>query len=258
MFDELMGKCQRDTDNDGADDIFGLTVNEGNMTTAAIFSNGGSYIGKDSNGYFYNLESAQTLEALEWTVDMFTKYDQHDPEDAQWDYYKEEFRSGKVAFMVDDEYCATPGNFLAGDGTAENPAMEDEIGFVMFPKGPQGKDYINVWSNNPACIPGCYDADRAWKIAFAWKMYNTDPVGYEGYNAIPARAREGAFDSRACDETIPMMSEPAHGTIAYHGMIPNLNLGPDFVWGIGPNTVVSEAVEAIRDTWKSYVDDANK
>ncbi len=249
-FDELMGQCQRDTDNDGSDDVFGLTVNEGNMTTAAIFSNGGSYIGKDANGYVYNLEAPETLEALEWTVDMFTKYDQHDPEGAEWDYYKEEFLNGSVAFMVEDEYAGTPGNFLQD--------MQDEVGFVMFPKGPQGKDYINVWSNNPAAIPGCYDDDRAWKIAFAWNLYTDDPAGYEGYNGIPARAREGIFDSRACDETIPMMSDPAHGTIAYHGMIPKLDLGPDFVWGVGPNTVVSEAVEAIRDTWKQYVDDANK
>ncbi|MBR4529526.1 MAG: extracellular solute-binding protein [Lachnospiraceae bacterium] len=252
-FDELMGKCQRDTDNDGADDVFGLTVNEGNMTTAAIFSNGGSYIGKDSNGYTYNLESAETLEALEWTVEMFTKYDQHDPEGAEWDYYKEEFLNGSVAFMVDDEYCGCPGNFLDD--------MKDPVGFVMFPKGPKGKDYINVWSNNPCAIPACYDADRAWKIAFAWNQYTMDPPGYEGsIDALIENASNGKLgeDDRALEETIPMMTEPAHGTIAFHGMIPDLNLGPDFVWGIGPNSVVSEAVEAIRDTWKSYVDAANK
>ena len=53
-----------------------------------------------------------------------------------------------------------------------------------------------------------------------------------------------------------MMTEK--GTIAYHGMVPNLSLGSDFVWNIGPGAVVSEHVEAIRDTWKAYVDDANK
>ena len=249
-FDELMGQVHRDTDNDGVIDVFGLTVNEGNMTTVAIFSNGGSYIGKDANGYFYNLESAETTEALEWTVDMFTKYDQHDPEGAEWDYYKEEFLSGQAAFMVEDEYAGMPGNFLID--------MEDEVGFVMFPKGPQKDSYINVWSNNPVAIPACYDADKAWKLAFAYNLWTEDPVGYEGYNAGLATARSGIFDQRAVDETIVMMSEPEHGTVAFHGLIPNLDLGPDFVWGIGPNSVVSEAQEAIRDTWKAYVDEANK
>lgn len=249
-FDELMNTVHRDTDNDGVVDVYGLTVNEGNMTTAAIFSNNGSYIGKDAAGaYTYNLEAPETLEALEWTVEMFTKYDQHDPEGAEWDYYKEEFISGQAAFMVDDEYCGTPGNFLQD--------MEDEVGFVMFPIGPQGDTYVNVWSNNPAAIPACYDADKAWKLAFAWNLFTDQPAGYEDYLDLSA-ARAGKFDSRAVDETITMMMSPEHGTVAFHGLIPNLSLGSDFVWNIGPNSVVSEQVDAIRDTWKAYVEEANK
>ncbi len=248
-FDELMNTVHRDTDNDGVIDVYGLTLNEGNMTTAAVFSNNGSYVGKNADGYYYNLESAETLEALEWAVEMYTKYDQHDPEGAEWDYYKEEFVNGQAAFMVDDEYCGTPGNFLQD--------MEDEVGFVMFPKGPQADTYVNVWSNNPVAIPACYDAEKAWKIAFAWNLYTDQPAGYEDYMDLSA-ARSGIFDSRAVDETITMMMSPEHGTIAFHGLIPNLSLGSDFVWGIGPNTVVSESVEAIRDTWKAYVDEANQ
>ena len=63
---------------------------------------------------------------------------------------------------------------------------------------------------------------------------------------------------RAIDETIPMMMDEDHGTVAYHGLIPNLSLGEQFVWNIAPGSVVSEQVEAIRDTWKAYVDEANK
>ena len=248
-FEELMQKVQQDKDNDGTVDVWGLTLNEGNMTTAAVFSNGGSYIDKDASGkYVYNLESPETLEALEWTVNMFTNYDMPDPEGAEWDYYKEAFINGMAAFMVDDEYCATPGNFLED--------MQDEVGFVMFPKGPKMDDYINVWTNNPIAIPACYDADKAWKIAFAWNLYTNAPSAeYLDYNGYLSTARNGVFDERAVDETVTMMTEK--GTIAYHGMIPNLSLGSDFVWNIGPGVVVSEQVEAIRDTWKAYVDEAN-
>lgn len=248
-FEELMQKVQQDKDNDGTVDVWGLTLNEGNMTTAAVFSNGGSYIDKDASGkYVYNLESPETLEALEWTVNMFTNYDMPDPEGAEWDYYKEAFINGMAAFMVDDEYCATPGNFLED--------MQDEVGFVMFPKGPKMDDYINVWTNNPIAIPACYDADKAWKLAFAWNLYTNAPSAeYLDYNGYLSTARNGVFDERAVDETVTMMTEK--GTIAYHGMIPNLSLGSDFVWNIGPGVVVSEQVEAIRDTWKAYVDEAN-
>jgi ABC-type glycerol-3-phosphate transport system substrate-binding protein len=248
-FADLMSKVQQDKDNDGTVDVWGLTLNEGNMTTAAVFSNGGSYIDKDASGkYVYNLESPETLEALEWTVDMFNNYDMPDPEGAEWDYYKEAFLNGMAAFMVDDEYCATPGNFLED--------MKDEVGFVMFPKGPKKDDYVNVWSNNPIAIPACYDADKAWKLAFAWNLYTNAPSAeYLDYNGYLSTARNGVFDERAVDETVTMMTEK--GTIAFHGMIPNLSLGSDFVWNIGPGAVVSEQVEAIRDTWKAYVDEAN-
>ena len=128
----------------------------------------------------------------------------------------------------------------------------------MFPKGPQGSTYVNVWSNNPVAIPSCYDADKAWKLAFAWNLYTEPTPGYEDYNGFLATARNGIFDEKAVDQTIAMMSEAEHGTIAFHGMIPSLSLGSDFVWGIGPNTDVSAAVEAIRETWKSYVDAANQ
>ena len=248
-FANLMDTVQRDLDNDGGVDIYGLTLNEGNMTTAAVFSNNGSYIGKDENGDFYNLESPETLEALEWTVDMFNKYDLPDPEGAEWDYYKEAFINGMAAFMVDDEYCGTPGNFLQD--------MEDEVGFVMFPMGPKSDSYINVWSNNPVAIPACYDEEKAWKLAFAWNLYTNEPAGYEDHMDLSA-ALSGVFDDRAVDETITMMMSEDHGTIAFHGLIPSLDLGPDFVWNIAPGAVVSEQVEAIRDTWKSYVDNANK
>ena len=247
-FDELMSKVQQDRDNDGVIDVYGLTLNEGVMTTMAVFSNNGSYVGKDENGYYYNLESPETLEALNWTVEMFDKYDLPDPEGAEWDYYKEAFLNGQAAFMVDDEYCAVRGNWLL--------EMEDELGFVMFPKGPQADTYVNVWSNNPAAIPACYDADKAWKLAFAWNLYNTQPAGYEDYVDLSA-AKEGCFDDRALEETIPMMMEEEHGTIAFHGLIPNLDLGPDLVWSIAPGAVVSERVEAIRDTWKAYIAAAN-
>ncbi len=248
-FDELMSKVQQDKDNDGTVDVWGLTLNEGVMTTEAVFSNNGSFIDKDASGQFvYNLESPETLEALEWTVDMYKKYDMPDPEGAEWDYYKEVFINGQAAFMVEDEYAGSPGNFLED--------MQDEVGFVMFPKGPQADDYINVWTNNPIAIPACYDADKAWKLAFAWNLYTNAPSAeYYDYNGYLSTARNGIFDERAVDETISMMTEK--GTIAYHSMVPNLNLGSDFVWNISADAVVSEQVEAIRDTWKAYVDEAN-
>ena len=250
MFDEIMGKCQRDLDADGVDDIYGLTLNEGVMTSAAVFSNGGSYIGKDADGkYFYNLESAETLEALNWCVDMFTKYDQHDPEGANWDYYQEEWRTGKVAFLVDQEYCACPGNLFE--------STDFEMGFVMFPKGPKASTYVSAWANNAYVIPACYDPDRAWKIAFAWNVWTNPAPGYEDYNGYLETAANGNFDERAIEETIPMMAEAEHGIVTYHDFVAGIEMGPDLTWQIGANADVTAIVEACRDKWKACIDEAN-
>jgi len=250
-FEELMAQCQRDTDGDGLDDVYGLTLNEVVMADQAVFSNGGSYVGKDASGkFYYNLEATETQEALEWCVNMYNKFDNHDPKGAEWDYYKEEFINGKAAFMVEQEYAGTPGNFLSD--------MKDEVGFVMFPKGPKYDNYINIWDNNPLAIPACYDADRAWKIAFAWNLYTDDAPGYEGYNPYLATARAGIFDTRAVEETITMMSEPAHGTIAYHNVIPYLQSGSELTWSIMPGANISALTKNIASTWKAYVNEANK
>lgn len=249
-FSEMLEKVQRDIDNDGVIDIAGFTVNNGDFTTAAIFSNGGEYIGMDDAGNFtYRLEDPDTLEALEWAADIFTNYRQVDPEGSQWDYYKQAFVNGESAFMVENAY--------AGYGDP-NPGflndMEDDFGFVMFPKGPQMDDYINVWSNNVIAIPACYDADKAWKLAFAWNLYTDDVPGYEGWLDM-SHIYAGMRDTRAVEETYVMLTEK--GTVNYAEILPSLDIGPDFTWNFGPGSVVSESVEAIRDTWKSYIDAAN-
>jgi hypothetical protein len=249
-FEELMEKCQRDTDGDGKDDIYGLTLNETYMTNMAVLSNGGSYVSKDKNGKFvYNLESKETMEALKWCVEMYTKYDNHDPEDAGWDYYVEEWKSGNVAFMVDQEYINTPGNQMQ--------QTDFEVGFVMFPKGPQAKNYVALWNNNPYVIPACYDADRAWKIAFAWNKY-TEPVpGYEDYNKYLEMAAKGNFDKRALSETIPMMEDISRGVVTYQDLIPQIDLGADVVWNITPDADVYDIVESARKNWKEAIKEAN-
>ena len=252
-FKEYLSMVQRDTDNDGAIDVYGFNVNNGDLTTAAIFSNGGAFIGKDASGkYTYELESANTLEALEFAADIFTNYRQVDPEGSQWDYYKQAFLQGECAFMIENAYCMY---YNSEDNKGFLVDMEDDYGFVMFPKGPQMSDYTNVWTDNVVASPSCYDADKAWKLAFAWNLWTDDVPGYEAYQNW-AHVYAGARDTRSVDETFAAMV--TNGVIAYQGVLPSLDLGPDFTWGFGPGAVVSERVEAIRETWKSYVDAANQ
>lgn len=333
-FDEICQKVQRDVDGDGELDYYGITVNEGVMVDAAIFSNNGSYIGKKKSGYYYNLESENTLEALNWCVDMFNKYDEkapaygeatpiinydykggvikdkatgqdiwldwiqlydegydyytydefqaildrnglvydsdldlyfdhtnkcyygtlaYHPSGPQWDYYKTEFVSGNVAFCIDDAYCGTSINWLA-EASAETGF---DFGFVMFPKGPKADTYVNCWYENLCVIPSCYSKDKAEKIAFAFNLYTETPPGYTGYKDLEYYKKKSSFDDRAINETLSMMMDPEHSAVDYSSVIPNLQLGADFMWSIAPGANVALNVNGVRDKWKKYVKDAN-
>ena len=246
---DIMAQVQRDVDNDGVIDIYGETQNAGNFTNAAVWSNGGEYVGQDASGkYVYRLEDPETLEALNWAVSVFNDYSLVYPEGANWDYYKEAYINGEAVFMVEDAYAGQAQGFLS--------EMEDPFGFVMFPKGPQMDDYTNCWTNNLQAIPSNYDEERAWKIAFAWNLWTDDTPGWEDSDSWKSGYYAGFSDTRAVDETLAMMREK--GIITYHGVVPNLQLGPDLTYNIGIGTDVTATVEAIRDTWKGYIDAANQ
>ncbi|MCQ2519313.1 MAG: extracellular solute-binding protein [Lachnospiraceae bacterium] len=258
-FEKMLAQTTRDLDNDGTIDIWGLAVNEGVATSAAVFSNGGSYVTRDAEGKFvYNFESAETLEALEWILGVFQKYDWNGPADeegnaASWDYYQGQFKSGGAAFLVDQQYCAAPGNLFADMET------EDGLGFVMFPKGPKGS-LIQTAQDNMYLIPACYDADKAWKAAFAYSMWNAYVPGYEDYNPFINTTRTGNFDTRACEETVPLMG--ANSTVELQAIIPNSGefMDAPFLWAIGPDTTstISEIIDGMRDIAKQYIDEANQ
>ena len=255
-FEKILAQVQRDTDNDGTIDIWGIAVNEGVGTSAAVFSNGGKYVGQDADGkYTYEIESPETVEALEWILGIYQKYDWNGPvaEDGtapSWDYYQGQFQNGGAAFCIDQQYCATPGNLFAD--------MEDELGFAMFPKGPKGS-LIQTAQDNVYVIPGCYDADKAWKCAFAFDTWNELVPGYEDYNPFVNTTRTGNFDERACTETVPLMG--ANSTIELQNLIPNNGdfMNGPFLWAIGPDTTqtISEILDGVRDIAKNYIDEAN-
>ena len=243
---DMMAKVQRDTDNDGEIDIYGFDANYGIPVSASVASNNSEYVSLVDGKFTYNYEDPATVEALEWMVENFKNYALVRPADAQWDYYKEAFKNGQVAFMPDEAYCGTSNGFLLD--------MVDEIGFVAFPMGPNATEYNNWWNDNLKAIPACYEPDRAWKIAFAYNLWTEDTPGYEDQIDVSAY-RNGNFDSRAVDETIMLMTEK--GMVTYHDSIPDLDMTNPFLYQFGSWTVVSEVLDGVRESYKAYIEAAN-
>ena len=182
----------------------------------------------------------------------------HEVWDNAWDYYRKVFAEGNIAFCIADFYNGqAPYAFDEGWGDLD-------LGFVMVPKGPSG-ELVNLWRNNIQVIPGCYDEEKAQKIAFAYYVINQDPKGWEGYNQYVGTAKTGIFDERAITETVPAMCHPNYGTVTYDCMVPNLQIGPQFLWDYNsqldpynPDAIgLDNYIAQVSAQWDQYVYDAN-
>lgn len=243
-FEEFCKQVQKDTDNDGVIDQYAMTNFGSTFYHAAVYSNGGEFIGKNEEGYYNDLESDETMEALNWGLKMLSIYELKKPEDAEWNYTYTAFKNGEAAFS-----CAECYNI------GEWKDMEDEIGFVCFPKGPRAEDYTNCYQDNVFVIPACYDANKAWKLAFAYNLY-TDPVpGYEDYEAWKGDYYQSFQDTEAVDLTIQRMMN--NGMTTYHSMVAGIDVGKDVIWGISKDSTPAQRAEAVRNTWQAYIDEAN-
>lgn len=134
--------------------------------------------------------------------DLLKNFDCEKQSETQWALYREAFKNGENAFLIDKVSQAAPGRFLYD--------MEDEIGFVTFPKGPEGEDYVDGIQKDVLIIPGCYDAKKAWQIAFAYNLWTNDVPVYETVIYLEHYWKYN-LDSRALKETIVRMIADALG-----------------------------------------------
>ena len=74
-WENIMDQVQRDTDNDGIIDIYGLTGSGDDMAVALVFANGASFFDKDENGKItLAVDSQAALDALDERVKVCAKY----------------------------------------------------------------------------------------------------------------------------------------------------------------------------------------
>ena len=247
-FEELLAKLHRDTDNDGIVDKYAMMSFSSHLLPAAVTSNGVGFVMVDENGKYYNAaETDAFLEAMNWAMDLVKKYEMAAPEGAEWNYFESAFINGEVAIQCHEEYFS---------GSLAN--MEDDYGFVMFPKGPKADTYKWYPTDNVWVIPANYDAERAWKIAFAFNLFTNPTPGYEETDDWKTGFYGRYRDDRAVDETIAMMRDTATQMVWYTDMVTGYDLGPDYIWDVyGQAATPAEQAEAMRGTWQAYIDAAN-
>ncbi|MDR2505465.1 MAG: extracellular solute-binding protein [Oscillospiraceae bacterium] len=248
-FEELCAKLTRDLNNDGTVDVYALTSFGPRFIGASIASNGGEFVGIDENGKYFNATGSDNfMEAANWAAGIISKYEYPQPEGSNWDYAEAAFYNGEVAMSIHQDYFAST--------LYQN--MEDDYGFVAFPKGPKNETYVNVWTDNVYVIPACYDADRAWKIAFAFNLFTNPTPGYDDEDDWKTGFYAKYRDTRSVDETIAMLRSDDHAVTWLEGMVSGYDLGPDFYWDVAALAMTpAEKLESVKAQWQAYLDAAN-
>ncbi len=250
-FEECLAACAQDTDNDGVVDIYGMASNTTDVYLVATASNGGSFIDVEDGQFVITATEQNTIDAMNFAVDIVSKYQMPQPEGSEWNWFFPAFKSGMAAFHVGQAYEANPGSDLYG--------MEDEFGILPFPKGTsEDAQYCHVQSENTVVIPGNIDRETANKMAIAYDMWREDTPGYEDdEEGWKTDLYDRFYDDESIDITYALLREnPVADTSIMLGSNNDV-LGNGFFWNLPWAGTVAEVMEAKLPTWQALVDDAN-
>ncbi len=143
-FIDVVRDANRDTNNDGKLDVWGLAQGEG-LLDSALYSNETDLTKGDKQ----NLEDPKTIEAFEFMVRIGTEELARPTEGGDWTEPSMFFRQGNTLMYA--------GAFWELDGFKED--MPDyDIGFLPFPKGPSASAYHSGETRfNASTIPKAVD-----------------------------------------------------------------------------------------------------
>lgn len=250
-FEEMLKAINKDTDNDGVLDIYGMTGNNSDLYMMGVVSNGGEFFRfNDAGELEIAVNSDEALEGLAWAKDVWANYGYQQPADGSWDYFKEAWKQGFCGFYMYQTY----GGF---NDNSEMADMADEWGCVAFPIGPKGETYVNITSDNVTVIPNVYDAETTAKLAYIYDLWSNATPGYDDEFGWIGN-KYNFTDDRAVDETYAMLREPEHcvsNATLYIGSVNDV-LGSPLLWQLG-GAAPQELVEAATPAWQALCDTFN-
>ncbi len=250
-FEDMLKQINKDVDNDGIIDIYGMTGNNSDLYMMGVVSNGGEFFRfNDAGELEIAVNSDEALEGLAWTKEIWANYGYQQPADGSWDYFKEAWKQGFCGYYMNQ----TNGGF---NDNSEMSDMADEWGCVAFPIGPKGTTYVNITSDNVYVIPNVYDEETVGKLALIFDLWSNATPGYDDEFGWIGN-KYNFTDDRAVDETYAMLREPEHcvsNATLYIGSVNDV-LGSPLLWSLGSSTP-QELVEAATPAWQALCDTFN-
>lgn len=160
-FIEVAKSANRDTDNDGNIDVWGLATND--LLVQALSSNEATLVREG----VVTLDEPATVQALNFINRLVTEKVARPPETGVWDEPFTFFLQGNVLMVPG--HCYNVNDW--------RPKMPDiDLGFLPFPKGPNASAYHGYLT-----IPNCYTIPKAvehpeWYVYIIEKIHDIDSV----------------------------------------------------------------------------------
>ena len=247
---EYLDKVQKDTDNDGIIDVWGMTGSGDELANALMFSNDASFFdwNEDKTKLINTSTTQPAMDALQMRKDLAAKYMAPQPEGSNWDWFKAYFKQNPVGFYVGQTWEAY-------NPTSEMDDMEDDWGCVMFPHGPNATTTKAMMCDNIYGIPNVYDEETSLKLQQIYDLYTNPTPGSDPDAAITSKYVK-CSDDRAVDETYAMMLEEEHIAVNRTYLLGSTNdvLGAALLWGPIDSMTVAEALEAAAPVWQDMLD----
>ncbi|MCL2194286.1 MAG: extracellular solute-binding protein [Treponema sp.] len=247
-FVPIARQLTRDIDGDGIMDTWAMTSDLSNeILDAIVSSNGANYVGRDTQGRFYNATGSPAfLEAVQFFIRLRDEgVMMSQPEGSAWDWYQSAFMDGRVAIMVEPLWRR--GDLMG---------MTDDWGMVMFPMGPRRNNFAVYVSEHVLVIPSTTAPADVARIASAVDLW------YRPVDEGPYAWQDGLWhifrDPRAVTETMAILRDPSLAVWQYHRMVPGLERG-NISWYIWSHTgEASQLVEAVSVAWNALIADLNE
>ncbi len=241
--ESYMASVQRDTDGDGATDVWGLTGNGDDITIGLVVSNGAEFYQYNDDGKLAPaIESDEMREALACRQ----SWNRYLAPSTSWDGYQQNWAEGKAAFFIGQSYEGFNGN---GSVNAVNA-----WGFVAMPKGPRMNHYATVVEDNVYGVPNIYDEATSQKLQQLFRLWTRPLPGTEDSWSA---GFEELTDEQAI-ETYGMLREPENGTIMNYNLIGSRNdTVSEVLWSIDSGTV-DEVIDNALPAFQERCDEFNR
>ncbi len=218
----------KDTNGDGVTDVWGVQLSA-NWTSGFeywVAAAGGRLISEDGKSYVGYMDSAETIQAVQFYADLYNKHKVAPPpaDFNLWAGGNPEFETGKAAMRLFGRWPQT--------GLLKNPNVD--LGLVTVPAGAQKADVL-FWGGF-GIFSGSQNPEAAWRFL---KFY----VGAEGsetwkMHAIPPVA--------AAAESAGMTTDPIEGVWikSLDFLVDRAYVATDF-WGETGDPALRKALETV-------------